>query len=201
MSELRLIVGLGNPGSEYRETRHNAGYRVVEVLASRLKTSWSAEKKFFADLAMAESGDGRVCLVKPTTYMNASGEAVGALARFHKLDPARVAVVVDDADLPLGELRMRGSGGTGGHHGLESVESHLASRDYARLRVGIGRRGEKRDIAGFVLGRVSREEAPEFEAALNRAADQLECWIAEGIATAMNRFKGPAEAGQKKDRK
>src|SRR5262247_216822 len=125
MENLRLIVGLGNPGSQYRRTRHNVGFIVAELLAERWKASWSLEKRFNARLARAECEGHRVLLCQPQTFMNASGEAVQAVAGFYSIEPDRVLVVVDDADLPLGSLRMRPSGSPGGHHGLESIEQHL----------------------------------------------------------------------------
>lgn len=173
---------------------------MVDVLAARSGLRWKTEKKFFAEIAVADADDGRVILAKPVTFMNSSGECVGALLRFHKVPLSDLLVVVDDADLPLGQLRLRGGGGPGGHHGLESVTAHVGSPEYARLRVGIGRADGRRDIAGYVLGKVRAADAPQFEAAIERAADQAGCWLAEGLAKAMNQFNGPVDAGQKKDR-
>ncbi len=193
-------MGLGNPGDQYRDTRHNAGFKVVESLSAQWKIRWAAENKFSAEIAGTDVAGLRVILVRPTTYMNLSGESVGAVVRFHKVPPEGVLVVVDDADLPLGQLRMRGGGGAGGHHGLESVAAHLGTQQFARLRVGIGRADGRRDIAGFVLGKVSAEEAPLFECAIGRAAEQARCWLTDGLEKAMNQFNGPVEAGQKKDK-
>lgn len=191
MDNLRLIVGLGNPGREYAATRHNAGFLAVDLLAARKGVEWKSERKFEAMLTRwpgARGGD--VLLCKPQTFMNASGEAVGSLAQFYRVAAGHCLVVVDDADLPLGELRLRPQGGTGGHHGLESLEQHLGTKTFPRLRIGIGRRGEEREITSHVLGRFSASEAKTLEQVLTRAADQMECWVTEGIQKAMNKFNG-----------
>jgi peptidyl-tRNA hydrolase, PTH1 family len=188
MENWYLIVGLGNPGSEYRRTRHNAGFVVAEKLAERWHATWALEKKFNALLARADHKRRRVLLCCPQTYMNASGEAVNAVKEFFRVPPDRLLVVVDDADLPLGRLRLRPEGSSGGHHGLESIERHLGSRDYARLRVGIGRLEGAREISGHVLGRFGSTEAALADKILSVAADQAETWLEAGIETAMNQF-------------
>jgi PTH1 family peptidyl-tRNA hydrolase len=194
MENLYLIVGLGNPGSQYEHTRHNAGFMVVEHLAQRWGARWAAEKKFHARLARLERDGRRLILCRPDTFMNASGEAVSALAGFHKLPPRQLLVVVDDADLELGMLRLRPDGSSGGHHGLESIESCLGTRDYARLRVGIGRdRPGARQISGYVLSAFRKDEAELLEKVLQKACEQIECWLAEGPGPAMNRFNGTVQ--------
>jgi PTH1 family peptidyl-tRNA hydrolase len=186
-----LIVGLGNPGKEYVGTRHNAGFVVVERLARRWQVDWSVSRTYRARLAQSRSGERCVVLCQPQTFMNLSGEAVGKLARYHRVAAANTLVVVDDADLPLGTLRLRPEGSSGGHHGLESVEAHLGTRAYARLRLGIGRKaGDGREIADYVLSRFSAEEREVFERVLARAADQVECWLTDGIRKAMDRYNG-----------
>jgi peptidyl-tRNA hydrolase, PTH1 family len=190
MENLYLIVGLGNPGADYARTRHNAGFLVAEQLAGRWRAAWNYEKKFNARLARAERGNLRVLLCEPQTYMNASGEAVSAVVAFYQVPLIRVVVVVDDADLPLGEIRLRPSGSSGGHHGLESVEQHLGTREYARLRVGIGRQTGTREITGYVLGRFSSTEAALMDRVLNVASDQVETWLEAGIQKAMSQFNG-----------
>jgi PTH1 family peptidyl-tRNA hydrolase len=190
MEETHLIVGLGNPGAEYARTRHNAGYMLVELLARRWRAVWRAEKKFSARLAQAEHHGRRALLCEPQTFMNASGEAVGAVLNFYRLPLERLLVAMDDADLPLGEIRLRPGGSSGGHHGLESIEQHAASREYARLRIGIGREAGAREITGHVLGRLNAAEMELMEKVLARAADQAECWLADGIQKAMNQFNG-----------
>jgi PTH1 family peptidyl-tRNA hydrolase len=193
MENLHLIVGLGNPGAEYAQTRHNAGFSLVEKLAARWKVHWRNERKFKARVARAERDGRRVLLCQPLTFMNASGEAVKAVLGFYQLPPERLLVAVDDADLPLGEVRLRAGGSSGGHHGLESVEQHLATREFARLRLGIGRKDGAREITDYVLDRFDAAEAALMEKVLGRAADQAECWFADGIEMAMNRFNGSVE--------
>jgi PTH1 family peptidyl-tRNA hydrolase len=189
--EVSLIVGLGNPGAEYRDTRHNAGYMLVDRLADRWKVGWRTERKFFGSLAEATVGGRRVLLCKPFTYMNASGESVGPLARFHQVDPGRVLVLVDDADLAFGTVRLRPEGSPGGHHGLASVEKHLGSRAYPRVKLGIARPQQAvRDIAGHVLGRFSVEEREIWQQVLDRAVSQVETWLSDGLAKAMNLYNG-----------
>ena len=191
MDNLHVIVGLGNPGAEYARTRHNAGFLVLDQLAGRWKAGWKLERKFAAFLARAaEVGGGGVLLCKPQTFMNASGEAVRPLAEYYQVPVGRCLVVVDDADLPVGEIRLRPKGSSGGHHGLESIEEHLGTRDFPRLRVGIGRRGGEREITSHVLGRFSKNEAEILELVLARAASQAECWVREGLQKAMNQFNG-----------
>jgi peptidyl-tRNA hydrolase, PTH1 family len=185
-----LIVGLGNPGADYARTRHNAGFLVVERLAARWRADWTYEKKFNARVARLERAERRVFLSEPQTYMNSSGESVGALATFYRVPTSQLLVIVDDADLPLGQLRLRPSGSSGGHHGLESIEQHLGSRDYARLRIGIGRQDGAREITGYVLGRFSSTEAKLADKVLTVASDQAECWLESGIQQAMNQFNG-----------
>jgi peptidyl-tRNA hydrolase, PTH1 family len=190
MENLSLIVGLGNPGADYARTRHNAGFLVAEQLAARWQAAWNYEKKFNARLARAERGSQRVLLCEPQTYMNSSGEAVSAVAAFYRVPLTRLVVLVDDADLPLGEIRLRPGGSSGGHHGLESVEQHLSTRQYARLRIGIGRQASVREITGYVLGRFSSTEAELVDKVLSVASDQVETWLDAGIQKAMNRFNG-----------
>ena len=187
---MHLIVGLGNPGAEYAKTRHNAGFLAVERLAGRWQAGWAYEKKFNARVARAERGERRVFLAEPQTYMNSSGEAVGALVGFYQVPLKRLLVVVDDADLPLGGLRLRPGGSSCGHHGLESIERHLGTREFARLRIGIGRADGAREITDYVLGRFSAAEAALASEVLAVACDQAECWLNDGIQKAMNQFNG-----------
>jgi len=193
MENLHLIVGLGNPGAEYAKTRHNAGFTLVELLARRWKADWAGERKFNARIARAKYDGRRVLLCQPQTFMNLSGEAVGAVKDFYQLPLEQVLVAVDDADLPLGEIRLRPGGGAGGHHGLESIGQHLGSDGFARLRLGIGRADGAREITGHVLGRFDAGEAALMEKVFGRAANQVECWLATGIEKAMNQFNGSVE--------
>ena len=193
MENLFLVVGLGNPGAEYAKTRHNAGFLLVEKLAGRWKANWALEKKFNARIAKAEQDERRVLLCEPQTFMNSSGESVGPLAQFFRVPISRLLVAVDDADIPFGEIRLRPSGSSGGHHGLESIEQHLGTREFARLRIGIGRKDGAREITDYVLGRFSAAETELAEKVLTRAADQTEVWLKAGIQKAMSQFNGKVE--------
>jgi len=195
MENLHLIVGLGNPGAEYAQTRHNAGFTLVERLAARWKADWKNERRFGVRIARSNLDGRRVLLCQPQTFMNLSGEAVGALKNFYQLQPqSELLVAMDDADLPLGEIRLRAGGGSGGHHGLESIEQHLGTNDFARLRLGIGRADGAREITDHVLGRFDAGEAALLEKVLGRAADQVECWLVAGIEKAMNQFNGVVDS-------
>jgi PTH1 family peptidyl-tRNA hydrolase len=194
MESLHLIVGLGNPGAEYAKTRHNAGFGLVEALAVRWRVDWKHERKFNARMARAERSGRQVLLCQPQTFMNLSGETVGAVVGFYRLPRTRILVAVDDADLPLGELRLRAGGSSGGHHGLESIERHLGAREFARLRLGIGRQDGAREITDYVLSRFDRVEAALMEKVLDRASCQAECWLNDGIERAMNQFNGVVDS-------
>ena len=191
MENMRLIVGLGNPGSKYARTRHNAGFLLVERLAGCWGANWTNEKKFQASIARTERKGLVVWLCRPQTFMNASGEAVAAVTAFYRLPPARLVVAVDDANLSLGEIRLRERGSSGGHHGLESIEQQLGTREFARQRLGIGRTAEGlREITGHVLAPFSAEESGVVERMLDVAAGQIECWLDAGIGNAMSQFNG-----------
>jgi len=195
---LYLIVGLGNPGKEYDGTRHNVGFALVERLAASWRGDWELKKKFnsrVAEVRLATSAEKKVVLCEPQTFMNLSGEAVQAVSDFYKLSPRHVLILVDDADLPLGTIRLRPDGSSGGHHGLESIEQHLGTRAYARLKIGIGRREQDgRQISGYVLGRFASDEKKVVERVLERASQQVECWLNAGVHEAMNKFNGEIRA-------
>ena len=193
MENVFLIVGLGNPGTDYAKTRHNAGFLLVEKLAAQWKADWANEKKFVARMAKAERNGKRVLLCEPQTFMNLSGESVGTVTDFYQLPVAQLLVAVDDADLPFGEIRLRPSGSSGGHHGLESIEQHLGSREFARLRIGIGRQDSSRQIANYVLGKFDSSENELLERVLRRASGQIECWLNDGLPKAMSLFNGKIE--------
>lgn len=183
---MRLIVGLGNPGAEYARTRHNIGFAVAEALAERWGARWRDRgTKFQAWTAEARVRDEPVVLARPQTYMNRSGQAVQGLVAYYGIDPEGLLVVVDDLDLPLGRLRLRRAGGSGGHRGLEDVIRCLGTSEFARLRCGIGRRGE---AVAHVLSAFSPEEEPVRDEMIARAVSAVETWLAEGIDAAMNRF-------------
>ncbi len=183
---VKLIAGLGNPGATYRGTRHNVGFEVLDELAARHGTSWNAAP---ADALMARwRTDGDALLVKPLTFMNLSGEAIGALCRYYRIDTADVLIVCDDVHLPIGRLRLRAGGSDGGHNGLKSVARHLGTTDYARLRIGVGRGDVRRDLAAHVLGGFDADEAAGVQEAITRSADAVTLWMTEGLAPAMNLF-------------
>jgi peptidyl-tRNA hydrolase, PTH1 family len=184
---VKLIVGLGNPGAKYRGTRHNIGFAVVDELAARGHVTFDAAP---VEALMARvRGPSDVLLAKPLTFMNASGEAVGALLRYYKIDVADLLVVVDEVQLPLGTLRARVRGSAGGHNGLKSIVAHLGE-EFSRLRVGVGRGDPRRDLADHVLTRFDADEASEVERITARASDAAEMFITSGIEAVMNGFNG-----------
>ena len=185
-----LIVGLGNTGSRYEYTRHNVGFMVADELGEREDIPIQ-RLRYHALTNTAVIGGQGVLLMKPTTYMNLSGEAVGEAARFYKLDPGHVLVISDDVDLPLGKLRIRTGGSAGGHNGLKSIIQHLGTDQFPRLRVGVGEKPHPDyDMADWVLGKFTGEDKKTITAAVKRAADAIECILAEGIDRGMGKFNG-----------
>ena len=187
----KLVVGLGNPGKEYDRTRHNIGFAALDRLAEKLDCSFRRKWRFSAEVAEAAAGDaGKVMLAKPRTYMNRSGAAVSALLNWLKVEPAQLLVVVDDADLPLGQIRLRAAGGSGGHNGLRSIIEALGgNEEFARLRVGIGRSAPAgADITGHVLGKFAVPEREMAEQAVATAVEAIECCLRDGLTEAMNQF-------------
>ena len=200
MEETYLIVGLGNPGKGYADTRHNVGFMVLDRLAKRQGAGWEVNKKFEAHLAKARQESNTVFLCKPQGYMNLSGQSVVPLAKFYQIPFGQIMVVVDDLDLPLGAIRMRPGGGTGGHRGLDSIQGLLGKDEFARLRLGIGRPEPDRDVSGFVLGKFAEAETGLLERVLETAADQLACWMLQGTQQAMNNYNGDySPTGKKTD--
>ncbi len=185
---MKAIVGLGNPGSQYRGTRHNVGFEVVEQLARRASIDFESAPAE-ALIAKWRRPDEAILLIKPLTFMNLSGQAVGELARYFKIDVADLIVVVDEVHLPLGKLRARAKGSAGGHNGLKSIIAHLGD-EFARLRLGVGRGGDQRNLADHVLTRFEKDEAAEVERMTTRAADAAEMFITSGIEAVMNGFNG-----------
>jgi PTH1 family peptidyl-tRNA hydrolase len=185
---MKAIVGLGNPGSRYRGTRHNVGFAVADELARRAALEFESAPAE-ALLARWRRTDGVVLVVKPMTFMNASGQAVGEVLRYFKIDPVDLLVVVDEVQLPLGRLRARARGSAGGHNGLKSIIEHLGP-EFPRLRLGIGRGDARRDLADHVLARFESDEAAEAERMTTRAADAAEQFVTDGIAAVMNAYNG-----------
>lgn len=166
-----IVVGLGNPGSKYEGTRHNAGYWFADRLAQRLGAAFRPVRRFSLDACEASTAAGRVRLVKPTTYMNRSGQAVGAIAEYFRIAPAAILVVHDDLDLPPGTVRLKEGGGHGGHNGLRDIAAHLGTRDFARVRLGIGRPAPGRDSIDYVLDRPRAEERRLVDDAIGTVLD------------------------------
>jgi PTH1 family peptidyl-tRNA hydrolase len=185
---MKLVVGLGNPGTEYRETRHNVGFMVADALVNRWRVADQWREKFDALLIKTMVGEESVILAKPLTFMNLSGQAVAGLAGFYKIEPADVFIVTDDVALPLGRLRARRDGGAGGHNGLKSIIQSLATQAFPRMRVGVGRGDDRRDLADHVLGRFEADERDTVSAAVLRAADATEVFLSDGIERVMNAF-------------
>jgi len=182
---MKLVVGLGNPGRKYAGTRHNVGFEVVDALAARHRLEWEGAP---AEALMAKWRSAGALIVKPLTFMNLSGYAVGDLLRYFKVDLADLLVIVDEAQLELGRLRTRASGSAGGHNGLKSLIEQLGTEQFARLRVGVGRGDARRDLADHVLATFDKDEEAVVSDAISRAADAAEVFVGEGIAPMMNRF-------------
>ena len=185
---MKAIVGLGNPGSQYKGTRHNVGFDVIDEIARRQSVGFESAPAE-ALIAKWRRPEEAVLLVKPLTFMNLSGQAIGELARYFKIEVADLIVVVDEVHLPLGKLRARKRGSAGGHNGLKSVIAHLGD-EFARLRVGVGRGTDQRNLADHVLSRFEKDEAAEAERMTARAADAAEMFITSGIEAVMNAFNG-----------
>ena len=183
-----LVVGLGNPGKEYARNRHNVGFLVADLVADRIGAKFSRHKRAVADVAEGRLGIGgpRVVLAKPLTYMNLSGGPVTALAQFYKVPPGQIVAVHDELDLPYGQIRAKIGGGEGGHNGLRSMSRSLSTKDYARVRFGIGRPPGRQDPADYVLSDFSAAERKELEFLVDRAADVAEAVVARGVEWAQN---------------
>jgi len=193
-----VVVGLGNPEEEYGGTRHNVGFRVLDVLAAECGEEFG-RSRFESRVAEVRLGEEKVLLLKPQTYMNRSGRACRAALAFHKLEPEAMLVVCDDFNLELGRLRARRDGSAGGHNGLESVISELGTREFPRLRLGIG--AARGSTTNYVLGRFGTEEEEVISETIVRAADAVRSWITEGIEACMNRFNAaPTERDEGRGR-
>jgi PTH1 family peptidyl-tRNA hydrolase len=188
---MKLVVGLGNPGRQYAGTRHNVGFDVLNLLAERHRLDWESAP---ADALIAKWRAASVLLAKPMTFVNLSGQAIGDLLRFYKIELPDLFVIVDDVNLELGRLRARASGSAGGHNGLKSVIAAFGTEDFARLRVGVGRGDARRDLADHVLAKFDPEERTIVAEAVGRAADAAELFVAEGVEPVMNRFNRKEDA-------
>lgn len=182
-----LIVGLGNPGEEYADTRHNLGFKVIDELAARLKIS-SYKSKHQSFLAEGEIGGHKVMLVQPQTFMNNSGLAVKGILSWYKISINKLILIYDDVDLEVGQIRLREKGGAGGHHGIESVIAHLGETAFARVRVGIGRESVTGDVSDYVLQKIPPAQRESLATAIVTAADAVGAIVSQGLPAAMNKF-------------
>lgn len=182
-----LIVGLGNPGREYEHTRHNAGFDAIDVLAGKLGADVK-EKKHKGLCGKGMIAGEKVILLKPQTFMNLSGESVRAAADFYKIDAEHMIVLYDDIDLDVGKLRVRAKGSAGGHNGIKNIIAHMGTQEFPRVRIGVGAKPDRMDLADYVLGRCSQVERPVMEDAFEEAAEAAIAVVEDGIDAAMNRF-------------
>ncbi len=189
MSEIKLIVGLGNPGEKYADTRHNAGEWLIERLARRFKVSLNPENKFFGKTARTLVNGKEVRLLVPTTFMNLSGKSVGALASFYRIKPEEILVIHDELDLPAGTAKLKQGGGHGGHNGLKDIVAQLGNNNnFYRLRIGIGHPGHRDLVAGYVLNKPSPADRDALEKVLDEATDCVEMIFKDGMVKATNRL-------------
>jgi PTH1 family peptidyl-tRNA hydrolase len=188
---MKVVVGLGNPGREYEGTRHNVGFLLLRELSLQFGGSRPKEKFDAENVEVVIRGE-RVLLLAPQTYMNASGRSVKKAADFYQLAPSDLLVACDDLNLPLGKLRLRRSGSSGGQKGLEDIIRHLGTQEFSRLRIGIDAPPAGRDAAAYVLGRFGKSELAAIESALQTAIQAIETWVGEGVETAMNRYNSAA---------
>ena len=198
---MKMIAGLGNPGETYANTPHNVGFDVVDLLAQRFEAGWKNSSGFHARVARTTCTDGPLLLAKPQTFMNLSGASVAPLLRYYGGSPSDLTVILDDADLPLGRLRIRTSGGSGGHRGLASVIEALGTEAFPRVRLGVGREGQS-GLVDHVLGKFDENRIRLVRAMIEAAADAAQCLTENGLNEAMNRYNGwNAEEAQLDDRK
>lgn len=186
MAEPLLVVGLGNPGPRYETTRHNVGFLVADILAERIGSGFKVHKKSGAEVTTGRLGGRSVVLAKPRTYMNESGRHVGPLAKFYSVDPADIVVLHDELDIDFGRIRLKFGGGEGGHNGLRSIASALGTKDFQRVRIGVGRPPGRQDPAAFVLENFNSRERPELGLVLENAADATELLLQHGVEAAQN---------------
>lgn len=182
---IKLIVGLGNPGTEYAKTRHNIGFMWVEALAEQHRVTFKTEAKYKAKMAKIHVGQQEVALMMPQTFMNKSGEAVAPYAHFFKIPPEEILVIHDELDLPLGTNKLKQAGGNGGHNGLKDIQARLGSANFWRLRLGIGHPGDRDKVVAYVLNAFRKEEIPEMEIALRETFDHLDLILSGQMQAAM----------------
>ena len=185
---IQCIIGLGNPGGKYQDNRHNIGFWFIDELARRHGLSLRPEGKFFGEAGKLDLPSGKCWLLKPMTYMNRSGQSANALARFYRIPPENILVVHDELDLPAGTVRLKQGGGHGGHNGLRDIISTLGSREFWRLRLGIGHPGHRDKVTGYVLSRPSREDQQALELAVDACADHIDDLLRGDFKNFMNRL-------------
>lgn len=191
MSEIKLIVGLANPGAKYEETRHNAGEWLVNEIARMYNVSLKEDAKYFGKVAKINTTQGEVRLLVPTTFMNLSGKAVGALANFFRIKPEEILVAHDELDLPPGSVKLKQGGGHGGHNGLKDIIAALGNnKAFYRVRIGIGHPGHKDLVAGYVLGKPAPQEKELINAVVDESCRCVEILLKDGVTKAMNRLNG-----------
>lgn len=191
MSQIKLIVGLGNPGAKYEETRHNAGEWLINELARRYNVSLKEETKYFGKTAKINTPQGEVRLLVPTTFMNLSGKAVGALANFFRIKPEEILVAHDELDLPPGSVKIKQGGGHGGHNGLKDIIACLGNNNnFYRLRIGIGHPGSRDLVSGYVLGKPSPDDKSQLDSVIDEAVRCIEILFQDGMVKATNRLNG-----------
>lgn len=190
-----MIAGLGNPGREYEGTPHNVGFVAVDSICRTLGGTWRIEPSFKADVAKVSSKGEPLLLVRPMTYMNASGESIGQIMRYYRMEPSDVVVISDDVNLQPGRIRVRATGSAGGHNGLKSIIEHLGTQQFTRVRIGVGLGRKSPDgLIGHVLGRIAKDDASEVGAGIDSASQAALCAALDGTETAMNQFNAPAAA-------
>ena len=182
---IQLIVGLGNIGQEYAQTRHNAGWWMLDELAATWGASFREDKKYYAEVAKANTPQGEVWLMKPSTYMNKSGQAVGALANFFKIPVSDLLVLHDELDIPTGHMRLKKGGGNGGHNGLKDIQAKMGSADFWRVRLGIGHPGDRNLVSGFVLNKPSRDDREAIDDAIWRTRCEINDILSGDMEAAM----------------
>jgi peptidyl-tRNA hydrolase, PTH1 family len=186
LAEPLLVVGLGNPGPRYETTRHNVGFLVADILAERIGAGFKVHKKSGAEVTTGRLGGRSVVLAKPRTYMNESGRHIGPLAKFYSVEPADIVVIHDELDIDFGRIRLKFGGGEGGHNGLRSIASALGTKDFQRVRIGVGRPPGRQDPAAFVLENFNSKERPELGTILEQASDATELLLQHGVEAAQN---------------
>ena len=191
-----LIAGLGTPTREYEKTRHNVGFEAIDILADKAGTTVT-EKKHKALYGKGYIGGQKVILAKPQTYMNLSGESIREIADFYKIEPENIIILCDDINLSEGQLRIRLKGSAGGHNGLKNIISHLGTQEFPRIRIGVGEKPARMDLADYVLGHFSKEEKERMEQAFKDGAAAAVAMMNDGVDTAMNRFNGAARTVKK----